>query len=412
MSAGWALTAALVLLAAPALAQTYAVRDVRIVTVSGPVIERGTIVVRDGRIAALGPRVSVPDGAKMVSGRGLTAYPGMIEASSRLGLAEISSVRATIDSSEQGDLNPQLSAAVAVNPHSEHIPVTRVNGVTTVLASPGGGVISGQSVLFNLAGWTIEEMAIRPKAALNVVYPSGDSRSRRLDALKKMLKDAREYASPSAASGKKPDLALEALQPYVTGRQPVIIAADSEEQIRGAVALAEEFKLKYILSGVREGYRVAGFLKEKDAPCLVGSVLAQPGGTTEAYDALYSNAAALHRAGVRFAITSGDTYNARHLPYHAAMAMAYGLPADEAIRAVTLYPARILGIDRDYGSLEAGKVANFFLATGDPLDIRTQVRAVFIKGELVDMDNRHDGLYRKFLRRIEAARTTERQAER
>jgi imidazolonepropionase-like amidohydrolase len=404
--------------AAPARAETFAVRDVRIVTVSGPVIERGTLLVRDGRIAAVGARVSVPSGVPVIDGRGLTAYPGMIEGSTRLGLTEVSSVRATVDASEQGDLNPHLYAASAVHPHSEIIPVTRVNGVLTVLTRPAGGTIPGQSALINLAGWTIEEMAIRPKAALHIEYPSagggrfggggggggpggGGQVQRRLEQLKQMLRDAQSYTPPPTGSGKRPDLALEALQPYVKGEAPVIIGADTETEIRGAIGLGEEFKLKYVLSGVREGYRVAALLKEKNVACLLGSVLSQPGGTSEAYDVLYTNPAALHKAGVRFAITSGDTANARHLPHHAAMAMAYGLPAQEALKAITLYPAQLLGIDRDYGSLESGKVANFFLATGDPLDVRTQVRAIFIKGQPVEMNNRHDDLYRKFLRRLE-----------
>jgi imidazolonepropionase-like amidohydrolase len=389
----------------PAAAETYAVRDVRIVPVAGPVVERGTIVLRDGRIAALGRRVRVPSGARMIDGRGLTAYPGLIEAATRLGLGEISSVRATQDGAEQGDLNPQLFAAAAVNPHSELVPVTRVNGVTTILTRPSGGIIPGQAALIDLAGWTVEEMAIRPRAALILDYPggSGDAQKRRLDAVQKLLKDAQSYVAPGAGSGKAGSLALEALQPYVKGERPVILNADTEAEIRGAVALAEEFKLKYILSGLGEGYKVAAFLKEKDASCLVGGVLAQPDDASAPYDVAYTNPAVLHRAGVRFALVSGETANARNLPYHAAMAAAYGLAADAALAAITLMPARILGIDQDYGSLEPGKVGNLFLATGDPMDPRTQVRALFIRGEPVDLANRHDALYRKFLKRLERA---------
>ncbi|HEU4754170.1 MAG TPA: amidohydrolase family protein, partial [Armatimonadota bacterium] len=224
---------------------------------------------------------------------------------------------------------------------------------------------------------------------------------RRLEALKKAFKDAQSYTPPIAGDGKKPDLALLALQPYVRGQAPVIFNVDKEAEIRAAVALAEEFKLKYILSGLAEGYKVAPFLKEKNAPCLVGDVLAQPEDQAAPYDVNYGNPAALYRAGVRFAIVSGETSNARNLPYHAAMAAAYGLPVESALEAITLMPARILGIDRDYGTLEVGKVGNLFLATGSPLDARTQVKAIFIKGEPVDMENRHDALYRKYLKRLE-----------
>ncbi|HTE18279.1 MAG TPA: amidohydrolase family protein [Armatimonadota bacterium] len=382
------------------------IRDVRIVTVSGPVIERGVLLLRDGRIAAVGERVAVPPEARVVDGRGLTAYPGMIEGNSRLGLSEIGSVRATEDARELGDLNPHLLAASAINPHSELIPVTRANGITTVLSRPVGGTVSGQCALLNLTGWTPGEMMIRPRGALQIQYPtgSGEEQNKKLDALRKLLKDAQAYMPPDPQSGTPGDLRLAALQPYVKGELLVILDADSEGEIRGAVALAEEFRLKFILSGVAEGYRVAELLKGKGVSCFVGPVTAQPEKTGVAYDALYTNPAALHRAGVRFAIISGETANARNLPYQAAMAMAYGLAPAEALRAITLRPAELLGIDRDYGSLEVGKVANLFLATGDPLDARTVVKAVYIQGEPVDMSNRHDALYQKFLRRLDTPR--------
>lgn len=381
-------------------AEVYAIRDVRIVPVSGPVVERGTLVLRDGRIAALGAGVTAPREARMVDGSGLSAYPGIIEADTQLGLAEISSVRATVDTSEQGDLNPQLTAFSAFHPHSELIPVTRVNGVTMVLVRPSGGIIPGQATLMNLGGWTAEAMAVRQRAALVVRYPTGAGASGRLEALKKLFGEAKAYM-PKPTSGTPADLRLAALQPYAKGEQPVIFEVNREAEIKAAIRLGEELKLRTILSGVLEGHKVADLLKQKRMPCLVGSIVSQPGGTGGAYDELFSLPAALHRAGVKFALVSGETANARNLPYHAAMALAYGLPADAALRAITLSPAEILGVGKDYGSLEVGKVANLFLATGDPLDVRTQVKAVFIQGRPVDMENRHDALYRKFLQRLE-----------
>lgn len=388
-------------LGAPATAATYAIRNVRIVPVSGPVLERGTLVLKDGRIAACGARVSVPREAKVIDGKGLTAYPGMIETRTRLGLSEIPSVRATQDGVELGDFNPHLRAAHSFNVHSELIPVTRANGITTVLSCPGGGVIGGQCALMNLSGWTREDAAVKPAAALMVRFPGPSNQAgqnQQLDALKKMLKDAAAYR-PTAAE--KADLRLEALQPYVRGELPVIFEANSEAEIRGAVALAEEFKLKYLLSGVDEAQKVVSLLKEKKVRCLVGPILAQPNRAADAYDLLYSTPAILYRAGVRVAIISGETANARNLPYHAAMAAAYGLPAEEALRAITLTPAEFLGVEKDLGSLEVGKLGNLFLADGDPMDARTQIKVLFINGEPVDLDNRHDRLYRKFLERIE-----------
>jgi imidazolonepropionase-like amidohydrolase len=407
------LLAAAVLLApaADASAEAYHIRGARVVPVAGPPLEQGDILIRNGRIVAVAPRLDPGPEARVVAGEGLTAYPGLIEAGTRLGLTEIGAVRATLDAVELGDFNPHLFAASAFNPHSELIPVTRANGITTVLARPGGGILSGQSSLMNLAGWTPDEMTIRARAALQLNLPTAtgpggaDAAAARLGELKQMFREARERRPGSG------DLVLEALRPYARGELPVIITADRAEQIRQAIELAEELGLKYLLSGVREGYKVAALLKERDVACLVGPILDQPVGTTEPYDVLYTNPQALYQAGVRFAIMSGETANARNLPYHAAMAAAHGLPADVALRAITLAPAELLGIGADYGSLSPGKVANLFLADGDPFDHRTQVKALFIHGRPVSLDNRHDSLYRRFLPRVRSpvgARTNER----
>ncbi|MFN3653008.1 MAG: amidohydrolase family protein [Armatimonadota bacterium] len=391
--------------AAPAADDLILIRDARLVPVSGPVVQRGSLLLRGGRIAALGANVAAPAGARVIDGAGLSAYPGMIETDTQLGLSEISSVRATVDAAELGDLNPQLCAFEAFHPHSELIPVTRANGVTTVLTRPSGGTVPGQAALMNLAGWTAEEMAARPRAGLVVRYPRG-ANGAQLSALKTLLKTAGEYQGPKP--GEPVDLKLTALQPYVKGELPVLFEVNRKEEIEGALALTEEYRLRSILSGVLEADQVTKLLKEKQAKCLVGSILSQPSGTREAYDQLFALPAALHEAGIPFALVSGDTANARNLPYHAAMAISYGLPADAALRAVTLAPAEILGVEKDYGSLAVGKVGNLFLATGDPFDPRTQVKHLFIQGRPVDLDNRHEALYRKFLQRLSEGMKDER----
>lgn len=421
----WAAALLTAALAAGALAgerepSAYLIRNVRIVPVSAPVIERGSILLRDGRIAALGARVSSPRGTSVTDGRGLTAYPGMIETDTRIGLLEIPSVRATLDTTELGDMNPHLLAARAFNPHSELIPVTRVNGVTTILARPAGGAISGQAALMNLAGWTAEEMAVRVRGALIVNWGAGGGGRRggggrppegegsaqetpsgsRAEALTRLFNEARSYTLPAAGSETPVDQRLAELQPYAQGKLPVILNADRQADLRTAVAFGEAQKLDYLLSGASEADQVLPLLKEKKVRCLLGPVTSQPRNVSDPYDRLYSLPARLHQEGVRFALTTGETANARTLPYQAAMAMSYGLPADAALKSVTLWPAELLGIGKDYGSLDVGKVGNLFLADGDPLDPRTRVRALFIAGKPVPLDNRHDALYEKFLPRV------------
>ncbi|MFN0122220.1 MAG: amidohydrolase family protein, partial [Blastocatellia bacterium] len=394
-------------------------------------IEKGAILIRDGKIADLGATVTAPAGArpaKLIDGTGLSAYPGMIDTNTIIGLTEVGQgAPGTVDTTELGDYNANMKALTAVNPHTEHIPVARSNGVTSVLTCPRGGVISGQCALINLDGWNPHEMKVRAPAAMLLNYPvigfggrgggfgggrfgggASDAmrqlRDRRVDELKRKLDDAQAYlkAKQAAAADKSlpartTDLGLEALIPVIRGEVPVAVAADKEADIKAAIELAGKYNLKMILVGGDEAYKVAAQLREKNIAVILPSVLALPGGEDAPYDEAFSRAAILHKAGVKFAFSSdGDSAYVRLLPYHAGVASAFGLPKEEALKAVTIYPAQILGVDSQIGSLEKGKMANLIITDGDPLEFKTRVKHMFIAGRLVDMSNKHTKLYDKF----------------
>jgi len=401
-----------------------AIRGARIVTVSGPVIEKGTVLVQKGRIVAVGPDVAVPAGATVVDGSGKTLYPGLVDALTTLGLAEVSSVQATVDTTEVGDMNPHARTWVALHPDSELIPVARANGVTTVLSAPAGGLVSGQSALVRLAGTTPTAMVVKAPAALHVVYPSGrppfdparlfeepelktlserlkdqqKNQKKALDRLGDLLAEAVAHAAAQGDATRpasETNMALEALAPFARGEAPVVMRADDEDEIRTAVRFSAENGLKLVIAGGLEAWRCVELLKEKDVAVLV-KVLDLPSRESDPYDAPYANAAALHRAGVRFAIVTDDSENVRNLPYEAAMAAAYGLPEAEALRAITLSPAEIFGAADRIGSITPGRDANLVLATGDILDTRTQVTHVFIDGASQPLETRHTRLYERY----------------
>jgi imidazolonepropionase-like amidohydrolase len=370
--------------------------------------------------------VSVPADATVFDGTGLSVYPGMIDSGTNIGLTEIDSVAGTVDASELGDLNPNAAAAVALNPHSEIIPVTRVNGVTNVLSVPQGGIISGQSALIQLAGWTPQEMVVKAPAAMHIRFPRFPSRAfagvaaqeeeqekemrkshtRQLDLLRDIMRDAQAYGRAAAARQNDKtvqrfnrDVTLEALVPVVEGRVPVVMHAELARDIRAAIEFADEFKLKMILAGAQDVVRVIPELKARNIPVILGPILDLPQREDDPYDLLFSNAAALHAAGIRFSIQTNDAHNVRNLPYNAGACAAFGLPKDVALKSVTIYPAEIFGVADRLGSLEVGKLANVILTDGDPLEIRTNVRRVFIAGEDIPMDSRHTLLYEKFRKR-------------
>ena len=399
-----------------------AIRGARIVTVSGPVIEKGTIVLSGGKIVAVGENAAIPGVAEVIDGTGKTVYPGLINGLTTLGLTEIGSVPGSVDTTETGDINPQARAWLAVQPHSDLIPIARANGVTVVLTAPQGGLVSGQSALLRLAGTTPEALTVKQPAAMHMVYPTGrpvfnlarlfeepelktfedrvkdrrQNQEKELRRLGNLIEDARALGQRRGANVPSDvDLAEEALGAVARGELPVVMRADAEDDIRGAVRFAGEHGLKLIIAGGLEAWRCAGLLKEKDVPVLL-QVDRLPLRESDRYDASFTNPSALHRAGVRFAIVSDDAADTRNLPYEAAMARAYGLPADVALRAITLSPAEIFGVADRMGALAVGKDADVFVATGDIMDTRTQVTHVFVDGAPQSLETRHTRLYREF----------------
>jgi imidazolonepropionase-like amidohydrolase len=394
-------------------------------TVSAGAIEDGTVSFRSGRIVAVGAALPPLPGATVVDGRGKHLWPGMIDANTAVGLIEIGSVAGGVDIAETGAINPQVDTAIAVNPDTELIPVTRANGITHVLSAPEGGLISGTSALIRLDGWTWEDLVAARPVALHVQWPSfrirrggpgegtapseEDQKKERDESIKKIRQafdDARSYAKAKAASPPRgrpfsADPAYEAMLPVLDGRVPVIVQASEIRQIRSAVAWAESEGVRLVLLGAGDIGRAASLLAEKKVPVIVDGVLAVPAREDDPYDSAYAIASKLHDAGVRFAISSGggsfDSANTRNLPYHAAMAAAFGLPKDAAFRAITLSPAEILGVGSDLGSIDVGKSASLILTDGDPLEIRTHVLASWIDGREASLDdNKHVRLYRKY----------------
>ena len=404
-----------------------AIRNATIVPVSGPTIANGTIVFANGVITAIGASIAPPAGATVIDGTGLFVYPGLIDSGTNVGLVEMDSVAGTVDTAELGDFNPNAQAAVAFNPHSEVVPVTRVNGITHVLSVPEGGIISGQSALMQLAGWTPPESVVKAPAAMHIRFPrlrSGNpfgppqpldedaekeakkAYTKSVDQLRDLLRDAQAYGKAAAARAKDTkvrrfdrDLVLEALVPVVEGRVPVVMHANVARDLKAALEFADEMKLKVILAGAQDVGRVVDDVKRRNIPVILGPILALPQREDDPYDLLFTNAKTLHDAGIPFAIQSSDAHNARNLPYHAASSAAFGLPKDVALKSVTLYPAQIWGVADKLGSLEVGKSASLIVTDGDPLEIRTNVKRVFIAGEEIAMDSRHTLLYEKFKNR-------------
>ncbi len=391
----------------------YAITHATIVPVTGPRISNGTVVIRDGKIAEVGAGVTAPAGAQVIDGTGLFVYPGMIDSGTQLGLVEIGSVPGGQDNQELGQYNPQDNVLTAVNPSSAHIGITRANGVTSVITSAQGGMIQGYAALIDMAGWTPYEMAERGQAAMVMTYPRTGGRGRfgggrggpQADGAEVQNRQVQElfgYLRDAKAYNERPDPAVQnrafaALGPALRGEMPVIFDVETEGQIRGVLALADTFHLKVVLRGAPEAWRVADTLAARKIPVVVGPTTQVPSGDAP-YDEIYANPGVLAKAGVMIAFQSADggEGDARNLPYNAALATAYGLDPEEALKSVTINPAKIWGVSDKLGSIEAGKTANLFVTTGDPLDVRSIVKHVFIKGQLQPWDDRHTMMYEKY----------------
>jgi imidazolonepropionase-like amidohydrolase len=401
----------------------FALTNARIQTITDGVIEDGTIVIEEDRITAVGENAPVPSGAQTFDLGGSTVYPGLIDAGTRLGLVEVGSLSETRDYSEVGEVTPHMQALTAINPSSVSIPVTRVNGVTSVIAEPSGGLMPGTAALIDLFGYTPAQM-FREFEAVTLDFPDTGRRGPWDDRSQQQIeKEAEEaiqklndtwaqaalYAgidsarAAGATDGQRPEYApaLKALAPVVRGDTPLIVKVDAASDITRAIEWAAEHDQteNVIFSGLAEGWRVADEIAEAGIPCLVGPVLAVPARGADRYSKPYANAGLMREAGVELAIRSGEAENVRNLPYHAGFAAAYGLGREQALRAVTIAPARILGVADEIGSIEEGKVANLFVADGDPFKTSTDVEHLFIEGRRVPLVNRQTELFEEYLDR-------------
>jgi imidazolonepropionase-like amidohydrolase len=418
--------AAMLLALAPLCAASDAVvlRGGTVHPVSGPDIPGGSVLIENGKIAAVGAQVTAPPDARVIDLHGLHVYPGMIDSATEIGLSEIGAVREMNDVTDLGFFKPQLRAAVAVNPASEHIPVTRANGITSVVTMPGGGIVAGQAALLHLNGWTVEEMAVRVPVAMRVEFPyvrtarPGFSERRQrtpyaeakkkyeeqVQELEDFMESARRYRQAKLAGGAdfEPDLKLEAMLPVIDGKLPMLIRADKEKTIREAIAFAEKQKVRMILERGEQAWKVAAELKAHNIPVVLAPTLRLPDEEDDPYDKPFTIPGELWKAGVKIAFASfgpGAEQNPRNLPYEASAAAGFGLPRDEALKAVTLNAAQIWGVGDELGSIEPGKWADLIVTDGDPLETRTEVKQVFIKGGAVDLENKHHRLYEKYLAR-------------
>jgi len=379
----------------------------------------GDLLIHDGKIADLGAVSTSLSGVKTIDCTGKHIYPGFIDGGTTLGLSEVGSISLTQDYRELGSFTPHMQALTAINPNAVAIPVTRTNGVTTVIAKTAGGLFPGTAALIHLHGYTPNQMYAGFKG-VQMNFPSTGKRGRwdrrsaediKKDGDKAMKKlndiwdKAKQYAAidsaAKASNEQMPDYnpQMEALLPVVRGEAPLMIEVNKDQDIKAAIKWVEKQKIKAIFTGVSEGYRVAKEIAESEIPVVTGPVLSVPGRASAPYDIAYKNPSILYKAGVKVAIRTNETENVRNLPFNAGFAAAYGMGVEQALKAITIIPAEIFGVADQLGSLEKGKVANVFVADGDPFETKSQVEHLFIAGYKVPIESRHTLLYEEFLER-------------
>jgi imidazolonepropionase-like amidohydrolase len=395
---------------------TFALTNATIETVTKGTVANGTVIIADGKITAVGANVPVPGGAQVIDCNGLRIYPGMIDGGTNLGISEISSEPRTNDFNEIGDVIPQIKALTAVNPNSALIPVTRVSGVTTVIATPEGGLLPGTAALINLYGYTPDQMFAGFDAVV-LNFPSSGRRGffdrrtdedvkkdaeKNLKQLNEVWDKAWQYHKLDSGTGGKLEYypELQALLPVVRGEKSLLVEANTAKDISAALKWIKERKVKKaILTGVAEGWRVAKEIADSKLPVITGPVIALPTREYDRYDQAYANAGILKKAGVKLALRTNQTENVRNLPYMAGFAVAYGMDKADALRAITIDAAEIFGVANQLGSIEVGKSATLFVCDGDPFETKTNVKHVFISGWQVPMVSRQTQLYEEFLKR-------------
>ncbi len=404
----------------PPQSEAVAIRGATIHTVTNGVIENGTILFDNGVITAVGADVQIPAGTRIVDGAGKHIYPGLIDAYSTVGISEIGAVGVSNDVNELGDFNPNVRADVAVNAESRHIGTSRSAGVLVAFSTPGGGLVSGMSSALSLEGWSWEEMSMESAAALNVNWPNPNPRRFRgfggfggqdedppsyeeqVQQLKDFFSEARAYRDAVQAGQEvRTDSRYAAMMPVFDGSIPVVVAADGAGQINDAVTWGLEEDLRIVIRGGRDAIHVADRLVANDIPVILTSTMAAPDRDYEGYDGAYSMPARLHEAGVRFAISggSGSLYTNR-LPWEAGVAVAFGLPEEEALKAVTINAAEFMGVDDRVGSLEPGKQATFLITTGTPLDMTSDIEQSYIQGREIDMMDIQKFFFEKYMTKV------------
>ena len=388
-------------------------------TITAGTLANTDVLIKNGLIDDIGSGLSVSSSIPSIDCNGKHIYPGFIDSGTQLGMSEVSSVSLTNDYNEIGDLIPHMKALTAINPNASAIPVTRVNGVTTVIATPTGGIFPGTANLIDLIGYTPQQMDAG-FSAIVMNFPSSAKRGRRDSRSEEDIKKAQEKATKQideiwdelglyhridSAAQNKPDAKMkyqpemEALLPVYRGEEHLMINVNKDRDIESAIEWVKKKDIKAILVGVSEGYRVSDKLAKSGLPVITGPVLSIPGRSEERYDIAYTNAAVMVKAGVKVALRTADTENVRNLPFNAGFAAAYGMGIDEALKAITINPAEIFGIADKYGSIDKGKVANLFVSTGDPFEMKTKITHLFIRGWNIPIESRHTLLYDEFLKR-------------
>ncbi|TVQ87974.1 MAG: imidazolonepropionase [Bacteroidetes bacterium] len=394
---------------APQQAKPILLKGATIHTQTGHTIENGMLLMENGKITEVGNNVQIPDNAIVKELDGRHIYPALIHGRNLMGLTEIGQVQVTSDFSELGNVNPNVRAETAYHSASTHIGVAAAGGIGVTVTTPTGGLISGLSAAMLTDGWTWDQMTLKAPVGLVVNWPNmlnNRNLSEQLNELQKAFDKARRYHHARNASANQPvDIRWEAMRPVFDGELPVFIQANEISQIQAAVSWAEKENIRMVLTGARDAGYIAEQLAEKNIPVMVGGVIGGPARQWEFYGEAYALPAKLHRAGVNFFI-AGDmgAASAYRLPHHAAAAVAFGLPKDEAMKTITLYAAQILGLDDKMGSLEPGKDASIIITNGNPIEFSTQVEMMFLQGRQIDLNSKHRQLYDLYQIKLEQVR--------
>ncbi len=408
---------ALLLAADGAPAGSLLLRGATVHTVSHGTLTPGDVLVRDGHITAVAPRIEEA-ADQTIDLTGLHLFPGLISASTDLGLVEISGVRASVDDRETGEFTPEIESWTAVNPDSELIPVSRANGITHFVPVPGGKLLSGASSLMAARGWTVEDMTVRRRTAMHLFWPDHSltlprprvsakikpldeqarERTERVRVIDQFFADAEAWEKRPAGSPPVP--AWEAMLPVVRGELPLIVHAQGIREIRAALKWSAAYpRLRFILEGGRDAWMVAGELAQRKIPVIYSEIFTLPDQSSDPYDVQFRVPALLEKAGVTVAITESNGKSAssqRNLPYAAAQAAAFGFSREAALASITIIPAQLHGAGDLLGSIEPGKDASFFAATGDILDIRAEVKRLWISGAEQSLASRHTRLAERY----------------